>query len=324
MASTQTQWYDRKEVSAGTSWTFTFMSLMVKFLPRPLLVTISAIICFFFFLGAKPVRKNSMAYLNRVAKVTGRKKPTLIDSYKHVLSFVLQMLEKQLSWMGRLKVSDLENNAEREEFLKYITSGHGAILLTSHLGNLDMFRSLGDISGNAKIKNLRICPIVDIENSSRYNDLLRKLNPKLMDNIINASNIGIDSAIMLKDKIDQGYLVVIAGDRTSAKNRDRTVRAKFLGDWAEFPEGSFILASIIGAPIYFGVGIRCKNFSLNSKYEFMIHKATTDFSGSRKEKKQKIQALIEEYIGFIEEHCKEHPYQWYNFFDFWEEKEQES
>ena len=129
---------------------------------------------------------------------------------------------------------------------------------------------------------------------------------------------------MLKDKIDKGYLVVIAGDRTSAKNRDRTVRAKFLGDWAEFPEGSFILASIIGAPIYFGVGIRCKNFSLNSKYEFMIHKATTDFSGSRKEKKQKIQALIEEFVGFIEKHCKDHPYQWYNFFDFWEEKEQES
>jgi predicted LPLAT superfamily acyltransferase len=324
MASTQTQWYDRKEVSAGTSWTFTFMSLMVKFLPRPLLVAISAIICFFFFLGAKPVRKNSMAYLNRVAKVTGRKKPTLFDSYKHVLSFVLQMLEKQLSWMGRLKVSDLENNAEREEFLKYITSGHGAILLSSHVGNLDMFRSLGEIDGKAKIKDLRICPIVDIENSSRYNDLLRKLNPKLMDNIINASDIGIDSAIMLKDKIDKGYLIVIAGDRTAAKNRERTVRAKFLGDWAEFPEGTFILASVLGAPIYFGAGIRCKNFSLNTKYEFNIRKASTQFVGSRKERMQKIQPLMEEFIAFVEECCKAHPYQWYNFFDFWEEKEQKS
>lgn len=324
MADSQANWYDQKEVSSGTSWTFTFMFLMVKYLPRPLIVAISATICFFFFLGAKPVRKNSMTYLEKVAKATGRKKPTAIDCYKHIFSFVLQMLEKMLSWMGRLNVSDLTKDAEREELRKQLTSGHGAILLSSHLGNLDMFRSLGDSGSDAKIKDLRICPIVDIDNSSRYNDLLRKLNPELMDNIINANDIGVDSAIMIKDKIDKGYLIVIAGDRLSAKNHDRTVRKQFLGDWAEFPEGAFILASIIGAPIYFGAGTRCKNFSLNTKYEFTIRKATTEFSGSRKDRKQKIQALMDEYIAFVEESCKKHPYQWYNFFDFWEKKEQES
>lgn len=323
MDNSQEHWSEHKEVSSGTSWTFTFMLLMAKYLPRPLIVAISAIICFFFFLGAKPIRKNSRAYLEKVAKATGRKSPTTLDCYKHVLCFALQMLEKMLSWMGRLNVSDLEPSPELKEFQNFLTTGHGAILLSSHLGNLDMFRSLGDIDGNAKIKDLRICPIVDIESTSKYNDLLRKLNPELMDNLINASDIGVDSAIMIKDKIDKGYLIVIAGDRTSATNRGRTLRAKFFGEWAEFPEGTFILASILGAPVYFGAGIRCKNFSLNSKYEFKIRKASTQFSGSRKERKQQIQPLIEEYIAFVEECCCEHPYQWYNFFDFWEKKEQQ-
>lgn len=321
MPNAPAHWSDQKEVSSGTSWTFTFILLMVKYLPRPLIAAISATVCFFFFLGAKPIRKNSRAYLEKVAKATGRKSPTTLDCYKHVLCFALQMLEKMLSWMGRLKVSDLKASPELLEFQESLTTGHGAILLSSHLGNLDMFRSLGDIGGNAKIQDLRICPIVDIESTSKYNDLLRKLNPELMDNLINASDIGVDSAIMIKDKIDKGYLIVIAGDRTSATNRGRTVRKQFFGDWAEFPEGAFTLASIIGAPVYFGAGIRLKNFSLNSRYEFKICKADTQFSGNRKERKQKIQPLIDEYISFVEECCKEHPYQWYNFFDFWEKKE---
>ena len=321
MPNAPAHWSDQKEVSSGTSWTFTFMLLMVKYLPRPLIAAISATVCFFFFLGAKPVRRNSRIYLEKVAKASGRRKPTTFDCYKHVLCFALQMLEKMLSWMGRLKVSDLKASPELLEFQESLTTGHGAILLSSHLGNLDMFRSLGDIGGNAKIQDLRICPIVDIESTSKYNDLLRKLNPELMDNLINASDIGVDSAIMIKDKIDKGYLIVIAGDRTSATNRGRTVRKQFFGDWAEFPEGAFTLASIIGAPVYFGAGIRLKNFSLNSRYEFKIRKADTQFSGNRKERKQKIQPLIDEYISFVEECCKEHPYQWYNFFDFWEKKE---
>lgn len=139
-----------------------------------------------------------------------------------------------------------------------------------------------------------------------------------MNHVINANDIGIDSAIMIKEKLNEGSLIVIAGDRTSATNRDRLLKANFLGDEASFPEGAFILASIIGAPIYFGTGIRRKDFSLNSSYEFKIQKARTQFTGSRRERKQQIQALLEEYVAFIEEGCSRHPYQWYNFFNFWE------
>lgn len=318
MANEKEHWSEIKEVSSGISWTFRFMLWATKHLPRFVLVAITALVSLFFFLGAGKIRRNSRIYLEKVARKNGSRKPTWLDCYKHVLCFSIQMLEKLLSWMGRLKITDLEKDGGWEDLQKFLTDGNGAFLFCSHLGNMEMFRSLAGDNRNSVVGNLHVYPIVSFSSTSKFNSLLRELNPELMNHVINANDIGIDSAIMIKEKLNEGSLIVIAGDRTSATNRDRLLKANFLGDEASFPEGAFILASIIGAPIYFGTGIRRKDFSLNSSYEFKIQKARTQFTGSRRERKQQIQALLEEYVAFIEEGCSRYPYQWYNFFNFWE------
>lgn len=320
MANPDEHWSEIKEVSSGISWTFRFMLWATKHLPRFVLVAITAIVSLFFFIGAKGIRRNSRLYLEKIARKTGRKKPGVFDSYKHVLCFSLQMLEKILSWMGRLKITDLEKDGGWEELQKFLTDGNGAFLFCSHLGNMEMFRSLAGDNRNSVVNDLHIYPIVDFSGTSKFNDILRELNPELMNHVINANDIGIDSAIWIKEKLNEGSLIVIAGDRTSATNRGRSLKTTFLGEEAEFPEGAFTLASVIGAPVYIGAGIRSKDFSLNSSYEFKIQKAKTQFSGSRKERKQEIQSLLDEYVAFIEEGCSRHPYQWYNFFNFWEKQ----
>ena len=322
MANADAHWSEMKEVSSGISFTFRFMLWATKHMPRFILVAITATVSFFFFLGAKAIRRNSRLYLEKVAKKAGRKKPSWFDCYKHVLCFSLQMLEKLLSWMGRLKITDLEKNGGWEELQKFLTDGNGAFLFCSHLGNMEMFRSLAGDNRNSVVNNLHIYPIVDFSGTSKFNALLRELNPELMDHVINANDIGIDSAIWIKEKLNEGSLIVIAGDRTSANNRSRMLKTTFLGEEAEFPEGAFTLASVIGAPVYIGAGIRSKDFSLNSSYEFKIKKANTQFTGSRKERKTQIQAMLDEYAAFIEEGCIKHPYQWYNFFNFWEKNKE--
>lgn len=320
MDNRDAHWSEMKEVSGGIPWMFRFMLWATKHLPRFILVAITATVSFFFFLGAKGIRRNSRIYLEKLARQTGKKKVTWIDTYKHILCFSLQMLEKMLSWMGRLKITDLEKNGGWEELQDFLTAGNGAFLFCSHLGNMEMFRSLAGDNKNSVVKDLHIYPIVDFSGTSKFNGILRELNPELMDHVINANDIGIDSAIWIKEKLNEGSLIVIAGDRTSATNRSRMLQTTFLGDEAEFPEGAFTLASVIGAPVYIGSGIRSKDFSLNSSYEFKIRKANMQFAGSRKERKQQIQALLEEYVKFIEDGCKKHPYQWYNFFNFWEKQ----
>ncbi|MCQ2053734.1 MAG: lipid A biosynthesis acyltransferase [Fibrobacter sp.] len=289
----------------------------VAHLPRPIIIVITAVISFFFFLGAKPVRKNSRIYLEKLSKCKGTKQPSWVDCYKHVLCFSIQMFEKILSWMGKLEISNLKKNEGCQNLQDSLTSGHGAFLFCSHLGNIDMFRSLSDDGKQKGIKGLHVYPIVDFSGTSKFNNLLRELNPELMDHVIDAKNIGVDSVIWIKEKIDEGGLIVIAGDRTSPNTQNRTLTAPFLGEEANFPEGAFTLASVIGAPIYFGFGTRSKNFNLNSTYEFNIYKAKTQFTGTRKERKLQIRQLLEEYIALVENACEKHPYQWYNFYNFW-------
>jgi predicted LPLAT superfamily acyltransferase len=75
------------------------------------------------------------------------------------------------------------------------------------------------------------------------------------------------------------------------------------------------------APVYFMFGLRVRDDKPLSAYDMHVYRSQTDFSGSRKERKQKIRSTIEEYIGHLERLSGEHPFQWYNFYDFWQTKQ---
>ena len=51
-------------------------------------------------------------------------------------------------------------------------------------------------------------------------------------------------------------------------------------------------------------------------YDFYLHRAKIDFT-SRAKRKENLEKIVQEYVGYLEELCVKHPYQWYNFFDFW-------
>ena len=61
---------------------------------------------------------------------------------------------------------------------------------------------------------------------------------------------GPDTAIQLQEKIDKGELIVIVGDRTPPAENGRIVEAEFLGRKASFAMGPWILASLLGCPVY--------------------------------------------------------------------------
>ena len=63
---------------------------------------------------------------------------------------------------------------------------------------------------------------------------------------------GIDEAFKRReDKVEQGEIVVIVGDRTSATTGERSTRVEFLGKPASFSQGPFILAALLDCPVYF-------------------------------------------------------------------------
>ena len=316
MSSESQQWFEVKEVG-GSLWHFRFMLWITCHLPLRIVELCTAIVCFFFWLGASPVRKRSKAYLKRLFAVRGKRMP-FMATYKHVLSFALSMIEKLLGWRGAIKLNQVETQGDDlDKLVEQLDRGEGAFLICSHLGNMEMLRSLTGYGEIHTHRQFKVFPVVDFSGTSKFNALLHELNPDLMNSVLDANKMGVDSAVWMKEQVAAGNVVAIAGDRTSANSQGRNIEMNFLGDPANFPEGAFTLASILNAPIYFTFAIRKHDFDIRTPYEMHVVKAATSFDCSRRERPGKIKDLVREYVQLLEKLSLRHPYQWYNFYNFW-------
>jgi predicted LPLAT superfamily acyltransferase len=151
--------------------------------------------------------------------------------------------------------------------------------------------------------------------------MLHELNSNSMMHIISVADIDPGTIILLQERISAGELVVIAGDRTSANTRNKYWVLPFLGDDAGFGYGPFFLAALLDAPAYFVFALRQKDVSLSSQYNMYVHKSPVSFDCPRRERDMRIKETARLFAADLEAYCKQHPYQWYNFYDFWARSE---
>lgn len=262
----------------------------------------------YYWLANKPGRAASQCYLKRVAQgspssgLTGN----LLDSYRHFIGFANAIIDKLAAWSGALSCADV-NYQGRDELLAQIKTGKGAILLGSHLGNLEVCRVIADLDGAPRINVL-----VYTKHAEKFNRLLRQTNRNSGLNLIQVTDINAATAMLLSDKIDNGELIIITADRTSVGRNPRISRAKFLGDYAAFPQGPFILASLLKCPVY---TLFC--LKQNGKQVIYFEHFSDKLTLPRKNREQAMQQTIQHYAGRLEHYCLMEPLQWFNFFDFW-------
>lgn len=158
---------------------------------------------------------------------------------------------------------------------------------------------------------------MELKSTEQFNKTLQEINPGVSFNVIDAADIGPDTICTLQESIQNGGLVVVAADRTSARVRTRYIRQKFLGKDADFPYGVFLMTALLKAPVYFVYGLRSKTITLNPKNHIFVEKSNIDFDCPRSERENRINELCSEYINSLERKCLEFPYQWYNFYNFW-------
>ena len=117
---------------------------------------------------------------------------------------------------------------------------------------------------------------------------------------------------MLKDKIQEGEVLVVTGDR-GVDDRD-SVKVPFLGEAAPFPQGPFIIASLLDCPVYFLFCSKNKN-----TYEVYLEKISETLSFDRKQRAVQLKNIVSLFAAALEKLCVKYPYQWFNFYDFWQE-----
>lgn len=310
-------WAEEKEV-VHTSFPLKLTLFLLKYTPFFLVRIIVYFVSFFFTIFVSRVRKESRLYQKRLKEFTLGKCPKIISGYLQILSFSFCIIEKMEGWLGKIKFRKIEyQNDDISLILDDLRQKKGVLLITSHLGNMELMRSLSENNQQLVGRDVPVYVIMNTKISPAFTTTLNSINNKVSVNIIDSTEIGPDSMVTLMDAIEKGALVVIAGDRTSAQNRDKIIKQSFLGKEAPFPYGVFLIPFLLKAPVYYMFGLREKISILYPKYKVYIEKSKIDFNCSRTKREENITRCCKEFVEKLEKYCQMYPYQWYNFFNFW-------
>lgn len=288
-------------------------------LGRVVLIPVLYPVVFYFFLFGKLARKSSLTYLNRVMSQHGNRpeaktktktktKATLWHSFHHFMAFAQSILDKIGGWAGKVTF-DQVNFPSRPQLLAAVHSGKGGVIVGAHLGSLEVGRAL-----SKEMQSLKLNVLVHTSHAEQFNKVLREINPDSQAELLQVTTIGPDTAIMLRDKIERGEFIAILGDRTPVASQGREVWLPFLGKPAPFPQGPYILAGVLGCPLYMLTCLRAgKGFDVF--FDTLADKVTLP----RKTRQQAINSYAQLYVDRLAHYATRYPYQWFNFFDFWHE-----
>lgn len=267
----------------------------------------------YYFLSGKVARVASMDYLGRLAKTY----PDLQLnvgwwlSYRHFLSFGETLLDKIIAWMGCIDPNQVDF-PNRPLLLELIEQKRGAMILSGHIGNLELCQAIADMRGL-----IRLNILVHTRHAEKFNRLLGRGEGSATIKLIQVTELNPAIAIELQDKIDNGEFLVMVGDRIPVQG-GRTVKAKFLGEEAEFPQGPYLLASLLRCPVFTLFG-----YPTNGRYRVYLEPFSDPFRIPRSEPKrgQMLESLAQRYAGILEKHCRAEPLQWFNFYPYWQKSE---
>jgi predicted LPLAT superfamily acyltransferase len=254
-------------------------------------------ITFYFVLAVPKARRASIAYLRRAL---GRE-PGWGDGFRHVFTFASTILDRFYLLNGRFDLFNTEVNGQ-DVIHEVLAKGRGAIVIGAHLGSFEAVRATSRLVGD-----LTVSMVMYEDNAVKLNQVLAAINPELKQNIIPLGQI--DSMLRVKHGLEQGELVGMLCDRTLGDESGRKV--SLLGREASFPVGPFRLAAMLKRPVILIVGL----YRGGNRYEIHFeHLADFTQPGA-----QSVEQTIDRYVGRLEHYCLQAPYNWFNFYDFWDE-----
>ena len=299
-------WSKIKESGATTGMKFMFF--VYRTCGRRVFTLLLYPIIAYYFLTNQQARYASIDYISRVQSYTNNalsKKQLHILSFKHFLQFGNSLIDKLAVWSGAINEENVHFH-NIDELKKLREKNVGAIIIMSHLGNQEISRALA-----TKDRSVKLNILVHTKHAQKFNQLLNETNTDSHLNLIQVTEVTPATAITLKTKIDRGEMVVIAGDRTPV-NGGHQIPASFLGSPAAFPQGPYILASILECPV-----LLMFNVKNSLHYDIYFERFSDKISLNRKTRKSDSIFWAQKFADRLAEHTLRHPLQWNNFYSFW-------
>ena len=260
-----------------------------------------AVLPAFYFSFASPDVPATMDFHRRMfGKVPWWKRRWYV--FKHFYSFGRAIIDRTAILAGGAKKFSFTFDGEHH-IHEAVAAGKGVLLLTAHVGN---WEAAGQLLSRVK------CPI-NVTGFDKEIPAIRAVldrSARQHFKLIPLTGSPTD-AIQLVAAMRRGELVCMMGDRTYGSPAQKI---PFLGGEAPFPIGGYVMAAIAGAPIVTVFSLR----EPGGHYHFFGFPPVLPHRPAHHERDAHLRACATQFAKRLETIVKRDPFQWYNFFPFWE------
>jgi predicted LPLAT superfamily acyltransferase len=289
------EWASRPE--RGQRWLVRLAVKAALLLGRPLARTLLVPICLWFLLFSPSDRAASRRYLR---KALGRE-ARLADLYRHFHAFGAVILDRMYLLAGEYARFDVRIYGE-EIIDAMRAKAEGGLLLGAHLGSFEILRFLG----REKREAVRLVMYKD--HARNLNSVLDAVDPDCAMPVIALGTI--DSMLQVAEALGQGEFVGMLADRNI--EGEGTAPCIFFGEPARFPVGPFRLAAMLRQPLILMIGLYRGGDRYDIHFEVLEHQ---DETGRGRD--ELVRESMQKYASRLEHFCREAPYNWFNFYDYW-------
>lgn len=293
------KWFQVEEQSAGEkrlilSW------YLYKIFGKNILYFIAFLVSFFTFICSKKIRLFSKKYFMVISDYTNLK-PTSINSFRLIYSYACSLVDKMLIYSGDFDTDNLlfDREEDKENLFAEIKNNKGLFFICSHVGNIEVMQGLF-LNKNTRINN-DVNIFLSNRQSQIFNSFLKKIQLDFPLKLYPVEDIGLNTGLELKENLDNGGIVFIAGDRLAENNDKQNIQAEMFSRKILLPKGTFKLAKLMGVPIYFVAVIK-----IGKNYKIYLEKQN---NLSERE-------LISAYTKYLEKIILINPFQFFHFYDF--------
>lgn len=221
--------------------------------------------------------------------------------FKYIFIFGQTLIDQ--FYFGFVGESKIKLEFDREAEVLKLLKEQPVIFLMSHVGFWEV--SMAGSMRFHRALNVMIDKEVDKDKRQSFYDV--------QENKFHLINVSENYGGMIEatNALLRGEVVGVTGDRAE---QWRTKTVSFLGSPANFPIIAEQLAVSTGVPIIVLFTSKVKKFTIRLEWKDISSEV---LQNNQLRKDEKITKMLESYVKELEKHVQDHPYTWFNFFDFW-------
>ncbi|AXH11258.1 lysophospholipid acyltransferase family protein [Halarcobacter bivalviorum] len=284
-----------KTKQRGSGWSIALVFNLYKLFGYKFIYILMYPVSFFYFIFATNVKKALRDYYQTInIKFTNR------IYFKHLRFFAICMVDRFIS---KVDVKSYTFNYDDITKMTEILN-KGTILLCSHFGGWAASTNASHVNNKLNI----VMQEVLLEGIKKIED---SLPVKESINIIDLNKGTIRVSVEIANALMNNEIVAIMGDRAS--NKKAEIEIDFFKRKANFNKNPFEIAYKTDKPIliYFIILMGIQEYKIEH---------TIIYLDKTKEQEDAISLALSTYIQKYEEVIKKYPEQWFNFYNFWENK----